>query len=196
MRTIVLALLLTATSAFASGTTVKVRCPENCSVKLDGKTGLRIGDDQWEFKDVEPGKRRIEVKGLLGRHLASGYADIPKAAEVSVFLDHRGRFGVTKAAASASSSPRKATKGGKSSVLHIRCQKPCRISVDHIRKGSSQSTHSVTVPDVEPGTHQVEASFVLGSTRRADIEVPPGSDVYLMAADSGLKVINTRPLAK
>ncbi|HSP77300.1 MAG TPA: hypothetical protein VLQ93_02135 [Myxococcaceae bacterium] len=196
MRTIVLGLLLIANSAFASGTTVKVRCPEDCSVKLDGKTGLRLSDDHWEFKDVEPGKRRIEVKGLLGRHLASGYADIPKAAGVSVFLDHRGRFGVRKEEASTSPAPRKGTKGGKASVLHIRCQKPCRISVDHIRKGGSQSTHSVTVRDVEPGTRLVEASFLLGATRRENIEVPPGSDVYLMASDSGLKVTNSRPLGK
>jgi hypothetical protein len=189
--------LLSSSLAFARGTTVKVRCPEKCSVLLEGKAGRRLDDALWEFQDVEPGKRRVEVKGLLGRHLAAGHADIPKAPAVTLFVDHKGRLSVSRdkeEAAPASAAAQK-KKGASPSVLHVRCHKPCVVAVDNVRKNSS-NTQAVTVREVEPGSHQVEARFVLGATRRATIEVPPGSEVYLMASDAGVQVTNTRPMGK
>jgi hypothetical protein len=69
------------------------------------------------------------------------------------------------------------------------------VAVDNVRKSAS-NTQSVTVQGVEPGSHKVEARFVLGSTRSATFEVPPGSEVYIMASDAGVRLTNTRPLGK
>ena len=47
------------------------------------------------------------------------------------------------------------------------------------------------------GFHPVEVEFVLGGgVRRASLDVPPASEVFVYATDAGLQVTNIRPLAK
>jgi hypothetical protein len=219
MRLLCLVLLLASTTAVAEGgSTLKVRCPENCTVRIEGRTGRRISDSHWEFRDVAPGRRRIEAKGLLGRNLVSSYVDIPSAPEALVYIDSRGRLGVSQPPAEAtpasappapapqeaeatpaSAPPAPAPQEDKApaSVLHVRCQKPCSVFVDNVRRASSGSTHTFIVHGVTPGSHTVEARFLLGSSvRLGSIDVPPGSEVFVYATDEGVKVTNTRPLDK
>ncbi|MFY0568877.1 hypothetical protein ACN28E_34340 [Archangium lansingense] len=203
MRALFLILLLVCPVAFAAeGTTLRVRCVETCTVLLEGKPGRRLHGSQWdwEFSDVSAGKRRIEVKGILGRSLATSYIDIPAVPEVSVYVDMKGRVTVSPVASSSPAAPSpvppEEPKRDEDSVLHVRCQKPCTVSVDYVRRPSGDS-HTVIVHGVKPGPHRVEVSFVLGSgARRESIDVPPASEVFVYAAETGLQVTNTRPLGK
>jgi hypothetical protein len=197
---LVLALVFMSSVALAAqGSTVTIRCPEPCSVLLEGKPGQRLSDSHWEFTDVPPGKRRIEVKGLLGRPLVSSFVDIPKTPQAGVYLDAKGALKVSGGTAAPSTAAGKGSpkpKKGKVSVLHVRCQRLCSVSVDHARR-SSGSTHTTTVQDVTPGTHSVEVSFAFGGGDwRDSIQVPPASEVFVYASDAGLQVTNTRRLGK
>ncbi|EPX63569.1 hypothetical protein D187_005976 [Cystobacter fuscus DSM 2262] len=206
MRALCLLLLLLAPSAFAAeGTTLRIRCVETCTVLLEGKPGRRLHDApwDWEFKDVAPGKRRLEVKGFLGRSLATRYLDIPDVPETSVYVDAKGGLLVSPRE---SSSPKSgagsrpvapvARKKEAGSILHVRCQKSCSVAVDHVRRPSDDGRTAI-VHGLVPGTHQVEAELLFGGgVRRASIEVPPASEVFVYAAGSGLQVTNTRPLGK
>jgi hypothetical protein len=201
MRALCLVLLLVCPVALAAeGTTVKVRCVETCTVLLEGKAGRRLHGTQWnwEFKDVPAGKRRIEVKGVFGRSLATSYIDIPAVPEASVYVDMKRRVTVAPAAAASSSVPPPAEepKGREESILQVRCQKPCTVSVDHVRRPSGGS-HTVTVHGLKPGPHRLEVDFVLGGGgRRESIDLPPASEVFVYANEKGLQVTNTRPLGK
>ncbi|ATB37644.1 hypothetical protein CYFUS_003069 [Cystobacter fuscus] len=206
MRALCLLLLLLATPTLAAeGTTLRIRCVETCTVLLEGKPGRRLHDApwDWEFKDVAPGKRRLEVKGFLGRSLAIRYLDIPDVPETSVYVDAKGGLLVSPRE---SSSPKTGAdsrpvapvvrKKEASSVLHVRCQKSCTVSVDHVRRPSGDGRTAI-IHGLPPGTHQVETELVLGGgVRRASIDVPPASEVFVYAAGSGLQVTNTRPLGK
>jgi hypothetical protein len=198
MRALCLVFLLVCPVALAAeGTTVKVRCVETCTVLLEGKPGRRLQGSQWnwEFRDVSAGKRRIEVKGFLGRQLATSYIDIPAVSEASVYVDMKGRVTVSPAAAS-SPMPSEEQKRQEGSVLQVRCQKPCSVTVDHVRRPSGGS-HTVIVHGLAPGPHRVEVDFVLGSgARRESIDLPPASEVFVYASETGLQVTNTRPLGK
>ena len=197
MRTLCLLLLLFAPPALAAqGTTLRIRCVETCTVLLEGKAGRRLHGSQWnlEFKEVPAGKRRIEVKGVFGRSLATSYIDIPAVPEASVYVDMKGRVTVSPAAASAP-PPAGEPKGQEESILQVRCQKPCTVSVDHVRR--SGSTQMVTVHGLKPGPHRLEVEFVLGGgARRESIDLPPASEVFVYANEKGLQVTNTRPLGK
>ncbi|OJH39716.1 hypothetical protein [Cystobacter ferrugineus] len=206
MRTLCLLLLLFAPPALAAqGTTLRIRCVETCTVLLEGKPGRRLHDApwDWEFKDVAPGKRRLEVKGFLGRSLTTRYLDIPDVPELGVHVDAKGGLLVSPRE---SSSPKPSVgsrpaapmvrKNEDASVLHVRCQKSCTVWVDHVRRPSGDGRTAI-VHGLEPGTHQVEAELLLGGgVRRASIDVPPASEVFVYAAGSGLQVTNTRPLGK
>lgn len=200
MRVFCLVLVFVSPVALAAqGSTVTIRCPEPCSILLEGKPGQRLTDSHWEFTNVPPGKRRIEVKGLLGRPLVSSFVEIPRAPQAGVYLDAKGALKVSRGTAAPATATGKGSpkqKNGKPSVLHVRCQKPCSVSVDHARR-SSTNTHTITVQDVTPGTHHVEVSFALGAGDwRDSVKVPPASEVFVHASDAGLRVTNTRPLGR
>ncbi|WNG38352.1 hypothetical protein F0U61_35255 [Archangium violaceum] len=200
MRALCVVLLLLSSAALAAeGITVKVRCVGTCTVLLEGKPGRRLHDSlwNWEFTHVSPGKRRLEVKGFLGGSQATGYIDIPDVSEVHVHVDSKGRLSVSPAAdASTRPAPPKERKKEEDSVLHVRCQRPCTVSVDHVRRPSADS-RTVIVHGLKPGAHRVEVGFALGGGDRRDfIELPPSSEVFVFATDAGLHVTNTRPLGK
>ncbi|PTL78144.1 hypothetical protein [Vitiosangium sp. GDMCC 1.1324] len=204
MRALCLVLLLLSPAVLAAGgTTLKVRCVETCTVLIEGRPGRRLHDSpwNWEFKDVPPGKRRVEVKGILGRPLAASYLDIPDVPEASLYVDSKGRLTVSPSASSAAAdagirpAPSEAQTKEDASILHVRCQKPCTVTVEHVRRPSGDSRTAI-VHGLKPGTYRVEVDFVLGGTRRGSVEVPPASEVFVYATDAGLQVTNTRPLAK
>jgi hypothetical protein len=200
---LVLLLLLPPAVLAAGGTTVKVRCVGSCTVLIEGRPGRRLYGSpwNWEFQDVPPGKRRIEVKGVLGRPLATSYLDIPDVPEAGVYVDSKGRLTVSPAASPSPKAhtgtrpaPPEAPKKEEASVLHVRCQRPCTVSVDHVRRPSGDS-RTVIVHGLGPGSHRVEVGFGLGGgVRRGSIEVPPASEVFVYVTDAGLQVTNTRPL--
>jgi hypothetical protein len=135
------------------------------------------------------------VKGVFGRSLATSYIDIPAVPEASVYVDMKGRVSVAPAAGSVPPPPAEEPKRQEESVLQVRCQKPCTVSVDHVRRPSSGS-HSVTVHGLKPGPHRLDVEFVLGGGARQSIDVPPASEVFVYATEKELQVTNTRPLGK
>lgn len=198
MRALCLVLLLLPPAVLAAGgTTVKVRCVETCTVLIEGRPGRRLYGSpwSWEFQDVPPGTRRVEVKGLLGRPLATGYLDIPDVPEASLYVDSKGRLTVSpEARAGTRPAPPEAPRKEEASILHVRCQRSCAVSVDYVRRPSGDS-RTVIVHGLAPGTHRVDVDFGLGGgARRGSIEVPPASEVFVYVTDAGLQVTNTRPL--
>lgn len=182
--------------AQASGpSTLTVRCMDDCSVRLDGKAGLRKDPATWEFKDVAPGQRRIEASGgFLNRPLYNGYAEIPGGMKVTAQIDSNKRLTITERTPLGEKKEAKAADGA-SSVLTIRCTKNCTVSVDGNRKGSAQS-QLVVVRDVTPGDHNVEVKFVLGTkVVRSVLNIPAGSEVFATATESGLSITNSKPLS-
>lgn len=213
MRLTAALIALVASSALAQGTpppagskapdaqaggnsTVIVRCTDDCTVRVDGKAGLRQAPNSWEFKDVPPGQRRIEATGgFLNRTLGNGYADIPAGMKVMVQVDNSKRLTITERTPLGQEKEAKAASGDPS-VLNVRCPKQCSVSVDGLRKGAANA-QIVVVRDVPPGEHNVEVKFVLGTkTVRSLLNIPAASEVFATAAESGLTITNSKPLAK
>ncbi len=209
MRALCLFLLFVSPVALAAeGTTVTVRCRESCSVLLEGRSGRRVSDSQWEFKEVPPGRRRIEIKGVLGLPRVSSYVDIPEAPEATVYIDSKMRLGVspgpssssrpdagTKPAAPPEAPPPERSKDD-TSLLHLRCHRPCTITMDYARRISGSSS-SLTLHGVTPGRHRVDVSFGLGSRdQHGFIDVPAASEVFVQVSEAGLQVSNTKPLGR
>jgi hypothetical protein len=176
--------------------TLTVRCTDDCSVRVDGKGGLRKASNIWEFKDVPSGQRRIEVSGgFLNRPLYNGYAEIPGGMQVTAQVDSNKRLTITERIPLGEQKVEKAAVGGPS-TLTIRCTKNCTISIDGVRKGANQA-QLVSIRDVPSGDHDIEAKFVLGTKMvRSKVTVPADSEVFITATESGLNVTNTKPLAK
>jgi hypothetical protein len=209
MRALLLLVLFVCPMALAAeGTTVTVRCRESCSVLLEGRSGRRVSDSLWEFKGVSPGRRRIEVKGALGLPKVSSYVDIPEAPEATVYFDSKMRPGVspgpssstapdagTKPAAPPEAAPPQRKKDD-TSVLQLRCHRPCAVTVDYARRISGASS-SLTLHGVTPGRHRLDVSFGLGSRdQQGFIEVPAASEVFVQVSEAGLQVTNTKPLER
>jgi hypothetical protein len=175
--------------------TLIVRCMDDCSVRVDGKAGLRKDPARWEFKDVAPGQRRIEASGgFLNRPLYNGFAEIPAGMKVTAQVDSNKRLTITERVPLGEAKEAKPA-GSAASVLTIRCAKNCTVTVDGERKGANQA-QLVTVRDVTPGEHDVEVKFVLGKVVRSKLTIPAGSEVFAAASDSGLSITNTKPLGQ
>ena len=176
-----------------------VRCTESCTARLEGRTGRRQGDRIWEFEDVEPGSRRVEAQGgFLNSIRYGGYVDVPAGQQLSVLVDNKGRLTVleTKPLTAAAPEQKPQASAGASSTLNVRCQKGCTVKVDRVRRGAS-SAQNVIIPDVTPGSHDVEVEFVLGTkVRRGTLDIPAGSEVFVFASEESLQITNTRPLGK
>ncbi len=186
-----------APEAKAGGTsTVIVRCMDDCTVRVDGKVGLRQAPNSWEFKDVAPGQRRVEATGgFLNRSLYNGYADIPAGMKVMAQVDSSKRLTITERTPLGQEKEAKAATG-EPSVLNVRCPKQCSVSIDGIRKGAA-NTQLVVVRDVPPGEHNIEVKFVLGTkVVRSMLNIPAASEVFATATESGLSITNSKPLAK
>jgi len=173
-----------------------VRCMDDCSVRVDGKAGLRKAPNIWEFKDVPSGQRRIEATGgFLNRPLYNGYAEIPGGMQVTAQVDSNKRLTITDRIPLGETKAAKAATGGPS-VLTIRCAKNCTVSIDGTRKGANQS-QLVAIRDVTPGEHNVEVKFVLGTkVVRSMLNIPADSEVFVTATESGLNITNSKPLGK
>jgi hypothetical protein len=216
MRLAAVLLALAASSALAQGTppapakpaeakapetkpgensTLTVRCMDDCSVRVDGKAGLRKDPATWEFKDVAPGQRRIEASGgFLNRPLYNGYAEVPAGMKVTAQIDSNKRLTITERTPLGEKKEAKAGDGAPS-TLTIRCTKNCTVSVDGNRKGAAQS-QLVVIRDVTPGDHNVEVKFVLGTkVVRSVLNIPAGSEVFATATESGLNITNSKPLS-
>jgi hypothetical protein len=209
MRALCLVLLFLSPVALAAeGTTVTVRCRESCSVLLDGRSGRRVSDSQWEFKEVPSGRRRIEIKGVLGLPRVSSYVDIPEVPEATVYVDSKLRLGVspgpsssakpdagTKPAAPPEPAPAERGKDD-TSILQLRCHRPCTVTLDYARRISGTS-NVLTLHNVTPGRHRVDVGFGLGSRdQHGFIDVPAASEVFVQVSEAGLQVSNTRPLVR
>jgi|GEM_PF-2533351 len=173
-----------------------VRCTDDCSVRVDGKAGLRKASNIWEFKDVASGQRRIEVTGgFLNRPLYNGYAEIPGGMQVTVQVDSNKRLTITDRLPLGETKAEKAATGGVSTV-NIRCTKNCTVSIDGTRKGANQA-QLVNIRDVPPGDHDFEVKFVLGTkVVRSKLTIPAESEVFITATESGLNITNSKPLGK
>ena len=176
--------------------TLTVRCTDDCSVRVDGKAGLRKTSNIWEFKDVASGQRRIEVTGgFLNRPIYNGYAEIPGGMQVTVQVDSNKRLTITERIPLGAAKVEKAATGGVS-TLNIRCTKNCSVSIDGVRKGAAQA-QLVNIRDVPPGDHDVEVKFVLGTKMvRSRLTIPADSEVFVTATESGLNITNSKPLGK
>jgi hypothetical protein len=173
-----------------------VRCTEDCTVRVDGKGGLRQAPNSWEFKDVAPGQRRVEVSaGLLNRPLYNGYADIPADMKVMVLVDGSKRMTITERTPLGQEKQAQAAIG-EPSVLNVRCPKQCALSIDGLRKGPANA-QLVVVRDVQPGQRNVEVKLVLGTkVVRALLNIPAASEVFATATEHGITITNSKPLAK
>ncbi|MCP3137085.1 hypothetical protein [Pyxidicoccus xibeiensis] len=175
-----------------------VRCAEECTVLLDGRRGLRKDGRTWHFKDVEPGKRRVEAEGrVLKQRLFVGYVEIPSGSEATLYGDSKGQVTLMKhRSLDAAEKARQQDRAGEESQLNVRCQKPCTVSLDGMRRGSSNAT-SVVMKDLKPGPHELKVDFLLGGRmRRATLEVPASSEMFVTASeDGGLQVTNTKALS-
>ncbi len=183
--------------AKAEGTsTLTVRCIEDCSVRVDGKSGMRKTPSTWEFKDVPAGQRRVEVTGgIFNRPLYNGYADVPGGMKVTAMISSTKKLTITEKTPLAQEAEAKAT-GTAPSTLSVRCPKACTVSIDGTRKGASQS-QLVVIRDLAPGDHNVEVKFVLGTKAvRTVLNIPAGSDVFATATEGGLTITNSKPLTK
>lgn len=173
------------------------RCPEDCTVLLDGRRGVRRDGRTWEFKDVEPGRRRVEANGgLFNRRLFLDSVEVPAGAVATFYGDSKGNVRLTedKSLEAAEQEQAKAREGG-TSLLNVRCQKPCTLSFDGARRGSSNATN-VVIRDVPPGAHELDVVFTVGKTRRrTTLDVRAGSEVFITASeDDGFQVTNTKAL--
>ncbi|WP_164021517.1 hypothetical protein [Pyxidicoccus trucidator] len=175
-----------------------VRCPEDCTVLLDGRRGQRRDGRTWEFKDVEPGRRRVEAHGgLFNRRLFVDYVELPAGAEAMLYGDSRGNVKLTDhKSLDAVERARKRAGLGEASHLNVRCQKSCTVLLDGERRSSSSAT-SVVITDVKPGSHDLEVVFAIGKGRkRTTLEVPASSELFITASESGgIQVTNTKPQA-
>lgn len=217
MRLAPVLILLAATSSFAQGappaqpsapeakppeakaegsSTLTVRCIEDCSVRVEGKTGMRKDPRTWEFKDVPAGQRRVEVTGgIFNRPLYNGYADVPGGMKVTAMISSTKKLTLTERTPLVPETEAKAA-GTAPSNLSVRCPKACTVSIDGARKGAGQS-QLVVIRDVAPGEHNVEVKFVLGTKAvRTVLNIPAGSEVFATATESGLSITNSKPLAK
>ncbi|MDY7224911.1 hypothetical protein [Hyalangium rubrum] len=207
MRLAIVLLTLAASSALAQGTpsaqakagansTITVRCMDDCSVRLDGKAGMRKDPRTWEFKDVAPGQRRVEATGgFLNRSLYNGYADVPAGMRVMAQISSSNRLTITESKPLTEEKEAKVT-GTTPSVLTMRCPKQCTVSVDGARKGAGQS-QLVVVRDLPPGEHTIEVKFVLGTKMvRSQLDIPAGSEVFATATEGGITITNSKPLGK
>ena len=183
-------------AASGENSTLTVRCTDDCSVRVDGKAGLRKDPAAWEFKDVAPGQRRIEASGgFLNRPLYNGYAELPGGMKVTAQIDSHKRLTITERTPLGKKEETKAAEGAPS-VLTIRCTKNCTVTVDGNRKGAAQS-QLVVVRDVTPGEHTVEVKFVLGTkVVRSVLNIPAASEVFATATESGLNITNSKPLGQ
>lgn len=207
MRLAVVLLTLAASSALAQGTapaqakagqnsTLTVRCMDDCTVRVDGKAGMRKDPRTWEFKDVAPGQRRVEASGgFLNRPLYNGYADVPAGMNVMAQISSGKKLTITESTPLTQKKEAKPT-GTDPSVLTVRCPKSCTVSVDGARKGAGQS-QLVVIRDVTPGEHTVEIKFVLGTKLvRSTLDIPSGSEVFATATEGGITITNSKPLAR
>jgi hypothetical protein len=217
MRLAALLLALAASSALAQGTppapakaadtkapeaqpsansTLVVRCMDDCSVRVDGKAGLRRDPATWEFKDLAPGQRRVEASGgFLNRPFYNGYADIPAGMKVTALIDSSKRLTITERTPLEEKKEAKATDGAPS-TLNVRCIKNCTVSIDGIRKGAAQS-QLVVIRDVTPGEHNIEVKFVLGTkVVRSVLSIPAGSEVFTTATENGINITTSKLLGQ
>ena len=217
MRLAVVLFALAASSALAQGTppapanaadtqapeaqpstnsTLVVRCMDDCTVRVDGKAGLRRDPATWEFKDLAPGQRRVEASGgFINRPFYNGYADIPAGMKVTALIDNSKRLTVTERVPLEEKKEAKAT-GGAPSTLNVRCIKNCTVSIDGARKGAAQS-QLVVIRDVAPGDHNIEVKFVLGTkVVRSVLTIPAGSEVFTTATENGINITTTKPLGQ
>lgn len=217
MRLATVLLLLSASTSFAQGappaqpkpaeakpagakaegnSIVTVRCIEDCTVRLDGKYGARKSPSIWEFKDVPPGQRRVEVTGgIFNRPLYNGYAEVPAGVRVTAMISSTKKLTLTDSTPLSQEQDATAT-GTAPSTLSVRCPKACTVTIDGTRKGAGQS-QLVVIRDVTPGEHNVEVKFVLGTKAvRTVLTIPAGSEVFATATESGLNITNSKPLAK
>ena len=173
-----------------------VRCMDDCTVRVDGKAGVRQDARTWEFRDLEPGQRRVEAKGgLFNRPLFTGFADVAAGMKAKAQIDSSRRLTITE---SEPLRDEKAMKfaAGAPGQLQVRCPKHCTVTVNGVRKGA-EAAQLVTVRDLEPGLYKVEAKFRLGTkVVRAEIPVQAGTEVFATATESGLSVTNTQALGK
>lgn len=182
--------------AKASGpSTLTVRCTEDCTVRVDGKSGMRKDTSTWEFKDVPPGQRRVEASGgLFNRPLFNGYADVPAGMKVTAMLSSNKRLTITERTPLSQEKDTKPTGTGPS-ILSVRCPRACTLSMNGARKGAGQ-TQLVVVHDVAPGDHNIEVKFVFGRTVRTILTIPAASEVFATATERGISITNSKPLAK
>lgn len=174
-----------------------VSCLEACTVMLDERRGTRRDERTWEFRDVEPGKRRVEgTADLLIRKLFASYVDVPAGTEATYQGDSKGRVILTKHRALADIKEAREQAGlADTSRLHVRCLKSCEVTLDGARKGEAGGSGGL-IQDVKPGRRELAVTFTLGKQqRRVTLDVPSRSEVFITASEGGgLQVTNTRPL--
>ncbi|GHG88536.1 hypothetical protein [Comamonas sp. JC664] len=176
---------------------VIVKCRDACTAMVDTKPGIRRDARTWEFQKVAPGSRRVEaVAGVFNRQQFLGYVDVPGGSKVTVQGDSQGRAKLVEtqdlSEARAAKSPADSTK---TSLLQVRCTKPCTVTLDGQRRGTSNATN-LTLRDVPPGSHELQVDFTVGGKqRRAKLDVPASHELFITASeDPGVQVTNTKPL--
>jgi hypothetical protein len=176
--------------------TATVHCPDNCTASIDSLRGLRLNERTWEFKDVEPGQRRVEATGgLFNRRMFVGYVDMPAGSEVNIYGDSKGRVSIADRKDLRSDKAKGSAAGGKPSRLNVRCAKSCNVEVDGTRRGSN-SAMNILINDVQPGMRALKVTLTLGKVVRGTVDVPADSEVFVTATDNGFQVTNTKRLGK
>lgn len=173
--------------------TVRVRCPSDCSVRVAGGVGRRLNPQLWEFSDVSPGKTRFDIEGTFTIPIASGYLDIPASSEVEVMVSKNR---LVLGTATPRAAPMPTANGALSTtpgILRLTCQKPCTVSIDGARRSGENQTGQITITGVAPGSHNVGVKF-FGGSGQATVDVPPDTEVFIFAQESAVRVTNTKPL--
>lgn len=178
------------TPAAPGPSVVTVRCPMECTVTVDGLTGRRLNAATWEVSGVKPGSRRVEADGVFGNKIAASYLDIPAEANVEVIV-LEGSVSLGTVSPRAPQPPAVAPATGPS-TLHVMCPNRCTVWIDGQRR--SGENQSALISDVAPGRHGIEARY-FGGQALGTIDVPAGSEVFLVANEGGSIVMTSaRPL--
>lgn len=182
-------------AARPSPSLVRVKCPQDCTVRSGSGAGRRVSPQLWEFTDVPAGKTRFDIEGFATVPIAAGYLDIPAGSEAEVLVSrNRLTLGtVTPRATPAVVAP--GAPAGQPGILRITCQKPCTVMVDGQRRTGENQQGQLTISNVTPGTHQVFVKFISGSAQLS-VDMPADHEVFLFASDgsAGLRLTNSKPL--
>lgn len=174
---------------------VTVRCPDDCAIKVDGKTGLKIDSRQWRFERVEPGWRTVQATGWFDQSICSGSFQVPPAVELEVLAC--GSSGPVKVVRSKPLAPAAAAGPASTtpSLVHLHCGEPCDLKVLEGGARRRDDPRRWTVENVPPGKRRLEVAGDFGfDLFDGYLDVPPGVEATFALSGRTATLVDQKPL--